>query len=87
MTPCFREDGPLTLADDGVCVGCGAEVILNTLQVSIVLGVSGNTVRNMSNDGRLTAMRLPGSGHRRYLSRHVAEVKASMRATTEEGLT
>jgi hypothetical protein len=27
MTPCVARDGSLALADDGVCVGCGADPV------------------------------------------------------------
>jgi excisionase family DNA binding protein len=51
---------------------------LNVRQVAAALGVHENTVRNMNKDGRLPAIRLPGSGFRRFRPEDVERMRREM---------
>jgi transposase len=53
--------------------------MLNVRETAARLGVHENTVRNWSNRGLLIAVRLPGSGFRRFDAREVERVLVGSR--------
>jgi excisionase family DNA binding protein len=61
---------------------------LNVREVARALGVHENTVRNWERRGVLRAVRLPGSGYRRFSAADVERLSAQMReqyAPADEG--
>lgn len=52
--------------------------LLNVRQTAQALGVHENTVRNWEARGLLRAVRLPGSGFRRFASKDVEHLRAEM---------
>jgi DNA-binding transcriptional MerR regulator len=62
--------------------------MIGARQVAARLGVHENTIRNWEERGILHAMRLPGSGYRRYELAEVERLAREMRsqfAATDEG--
>lgn len=51
---------------------------LNVRQTAKELGVHENTVRNLEKKGTLKAVRLPGSGFRRFLKKDVDRMREEM---------
>jgi excisionase family DNA binding protein len=51
---------------------------LNVRQTAKELGVHENTVRNLEKKGKLKAVRLPGSGFRRFLKKDVDRMRKEM---------
>jgi excisionase family DNA binding protein len=51
---------------------------LNVRQTAKELGVHENTVRNLESRGELKAIRLPGSGFRRFLKEDIERMRAEM---------
>ena len=51
---------------------------LNVRQTANELGVHENTVRNLESRGKLKAIRLPGSGFRRFLKEDVDRMRREM---------
>lgn len=51
---------------------------MNVRQTADALGVHENTVRNLERRGRLKALRLPGSGFRRFRKEDVDRMRAEM---------
>lgn len=54
---------------------------LNVRQTAKELGVHENTVRNLEKKGTLKAVRLPGSGFRRFLKEDVDRMREEMWST------
>lgn len=52
--------------------------ILNVRETARILGVHENTVRNWAERGLIRAMRLPGSGIRRFLREDVERMREEM---------
>jgi excisionase family DNA binding protein len=52
--------------------------LLNVRDTARALGVHENTVRNWQERGILRAVRLPGSGYRRFSSQDVERLRAEM---------
>lgn len=52
--------------------------VLNVRETARELGVHENTVRNLEQRGELTAIRLPGSGFRRFRKADVDRVREEM---------
>ncbi len=52
--------------------------LLNVKETAERLGVHVNTVRNWHRQGRLLAVRLPGSGFRRFYSEQVERLRSEM---------
>lgn len=51
---------------------------INVRQAAKELGVHENTVRNLERRGELKAVRLPGSGFRRFLKDDIERMRAEM---------
>ncbi len=51
---------------------------MNVRQTAHALGVHENTVRNLERRGKLKALRLPGSGFRRFRREDVERMRAEM---------
>lgn len=51
---------------------------LNVREAAKQLGVHENTVRNLESRGELKAVRLPGSGFRRFRKEDIARMRAEM---------
>ena len=51
---------------------------MNVRQTATALGVHENTVRNLERRGVLAALRLPGSGFRRFRKEDVERMRADM---------
>lgn len=52
--------------------------LLNVRQTARELGVHENTVRNLEQRGELRAVRLPGSGFRRFLKEDIERMRREM---------
>lgn len=52
--------------------------LCNVREAATRLGVHENTVRNMEQRGQLKAVRLPGSGYRRFLKEDIERMRAEM---------
>ncbi len=55
-----------------------AQIVLNVRDTARELGVHENTVRNLEKRGELKAIRLPGSGFRRFKKADVARIRREM---------
>jgi len=55
------------------------EQLLNVRQTADELGVHENTVRNLERRGELKAIKLPGSGFRRFRKKDVDRMQREMR--------
>jgi excisionase family DNA binding protein len=55
-----------------------AERLLNVRETAVRLGVHENTIRNWEQRGLLRAVRLPGSGYRRFDAGDVARLHKEM---------
>lgn len=59
-------------------MGGSTTEFLNVRQTADELGVHENTVRNLERRGQLKAVRLPGSGFRRFLKVDVDRMRSEM---------
>lgn len=76
MSP-TQEFAAVTAATDAPAQA-NAQTVLNVRQTARELGVHENTVRNLEKRGQLKAIRLPGSGFRRFKKADVDRIRQEM---------